>query len=152
MANVTADRRTYFILEEIFQILLESLDHDPFSQRKNNLSKKHLARLRELLGQEFSVWLAETGNLYFSTLKSAKNFAFELFENENPADKSKQIYQQLLNLSRHSISFGIHSEENINALIKLQLLTSSQINLKSEISHVVENAIKYLQTRMSKHY
>ncbi len=134
------------LLEEVFQLLLESLDHDPFSQKSGHASKKHIARLRELLGQEFSFWLAETGNIYFSTLISAKKFADEFFSHSANEDKpSKQVYDLLLHTSQTMMCVGPHSEQTINVVIKLQTLTIGHKHITNDIAEIIENTVIQLR-------
>ena len=135
-----------FYSRKFFQILLESLDHDPFNQRKIHSSKKHIARLRQLLGQEFSFWLAETGNIYFSTLISTKKYADDFFSHISKQDNNaKRVYDLLLHTSQLMMCIGPQSEQTINALIKLQTSTSANNHISSDISEVIENTVVYLQ-------
>ena len=137
---------TAFLLEEVFQLLLEILDHDPFSQKKNHSSKSYLKRLRELLGQEFSFWLAETGNLYFSTLISAKRYADTFSMQKEKNDKNfKQLYDLLLHTSYLMMCIGPQSEQTINTLIKLDALTTDRDQISGDISKVIENSVLQLQ-------
>ncbi len=145
MTNEAADKNIYFLLEEVFQILLEILDNDPFSQKNSNLGKKHLVRLRELLGSEFSVLLAETGCLFFSVLKTTEQHIAGFFEAHNSLAPSQKIYAQLLYVSHLSMSIGLNSEETIDSLIELQSLTTKHNDMETEISNVVEDAIRHLQ-------
>ena len=140
-----------FLLEEIFQLLVESLDHDPFSQRKDHASRKHITRLRELLGQEFSFWLAETGNIYFSTLISAKKYADEFFSSGPDEDEHfKQIYDLLLYTSQLIMCVGLQSEQTINVVVKLQTLTNSHNHITGDISEVIENTVVQLRNNVCK--
>ena len=137
---------TAFLLEEVFQLLLESLDHDPFSQRKNRSSKSYLKRLRELLGQEFSFWLAETGNLYFSTLISAKGYADTFSRHSAKNDKNfKQVYDLLLHTSYLMMCVGPQSEQTINTLIKLDTFITDRNYTSGNISEVIESSVLHLQ-------
>lgn len=137
---------TAFLLEEIFHLLLEILDHDPFSQSTHHSSKSYLKRLRELLGQEFSFWLAETGNLYFSTLISAKRYADTFsIHNANNDKNFKQPYDLLLHTSYLMMCVGPQSEQTINTLIKLDALTTDRDHTSGDISEVIENSLLHLQ-------
>ena len=137
---------TAYLLEEVFQILHESLDHDPFCQKKFRSSKINLRRLRELLGQEFSFWLAETGNLYFSTLIAAKGHATIFFENSAIQHKDfLKLYNLLLHTSQLMMCLGPQSEQTINSLIKLDTYTSDNEQTNEDMSTVINNTVLHLQ-------
>ena len=69
---IQSNQESTFVLEETLQLLQESLEYDPFNQSNYQPTKKHITRFRNLLGQEFSFWLAETGNVFFSILITVK--------------------------------------------------------------------------------
>jgi len=71
MVKLPANKDSAFLLEEVFQLLRESLAYDPFTQSKHQPTKRHITRFRNLLGQEFSFVLAETGNLFYAVLHAA---------------------------------------------------------------------------------
>ena len=139
---------TAFKLEEVFQLLKESLEICPFNQNNCSPTKKHISRLKQLLDPDFSSCLSETSSLFFSSLMAAKTHidSFEL-------DKStklillKNIYHQLLLTSQLIMSFGIHSERSINSLIKLKQLLHSQTQF-DDIDSVIISALKNMQTHI----
>ena len=59
-------------LEEVYQLLKESLEICPFNQNNNSPTKKHISRLKQLLDPEISSYLSEMGSLFFSSLMTAK--------------------------------------------------------------------------------
>ena len=137
------------MLEEIFQLLRESLEFDPFNQSKYQPTKKHLERFRNLLGQEFSFWLAETGNLFFSVLITAKTDADYLFSlNDDVGKQAKKCYGLLLYLSQLIMSVGLGSEKTIATLLKLNVLIKDQNILTEDIYTVIDAALCNLQNQI----
>ena len=144
-------QKTSFKLEEVFQLLRESLEFDPFNQSNFQPTKKHIARLRTLLGQDFSFWLAETGNLFFSALVSIKTDVDNLFDiNDDDAKKAEKCYDLLLLLSQYNMCIGLRSERTITTLLNLNALVSDQSNLTDDIYTIIDNSLCSLQTQICK--
>jgi len=146
--NPLSSKDSVFLLEEVFQLLRESLEHDPFRQSKYQPTKKHIARFRSLLGPEFSFLLAETGNLFYAVLHSTKTLIDQEFNMQTPdAIEAKNIYSQLLLTSHLVMNTGIQSEQSINALLDLDQLADGQTET---ISDVLENTLSKLQKYICK--
>lgn len=142
-------QRSYFVLEEILQLLHESLQFDPFNQSNYQPTKKHIARFRNLLGQEFSFWLAETGNLFFSVLITAKPHADNIFTAQNEESlAAMQLYRHLLHVSQLIMSVGIQSEQTIAVLLKLNALLLDQDHLTEDLYYLIETTILELQKQV----
>ncbi len=145
----SSSQESSFILEEIFQLLRESLEFDPFNQSNYRPTKKHLIRFRCLLGQEYSFWLAETGNLFFSVLICAKTHADHLFGlNNNEAKLAKKCYGLLLHLSQLIMSVGLSSEKTITTTLKLNALVADQRALTGDIYSVIDATLCKLQKQI----
>jgi len=111
-----------FILEEVFQLLRESLQQDPFSVRA---TKKHITRLREILGLEFSLTLSESGNIFYAALTTANKHAHAEFVTvPNNPNTVMQKYETLLLTSFNIMRFGLHSNQTNRSLLQLVSLTN----------------------------
>ena len=138
-----------FLLEEVFQLLKESLKYCPFSQQNNSPTQKHISRLKQLLGHEFSLWLSETGSLSFAALMTSKSN----LDNIKPSEavhilSLKKIYNQLLLVSQLTMSIGIHAERTMDVLIELQqLLDNRQQNLQ-DIDIIIFTTLEIMQTQV----
>jgi hypothetical protein len=135
-----------FVLEEAHQLLRESLEHDPFKQIGNQPTKKHLVRFRKLLGQEFTFWLAETGNLFFSVLITAKTHADSVFTAKNSSStNAKNLYGLLLYESQLIMNLGLQSDKTTTVLFKLYTLVSDNHNTFTDTYTIIDTALYQLQ-------
>jgi hypothetical protein len=149
--NEVNNQYSLFLLEETFQLLRESLQHDPFSQSKYQPTKKHIIRFRELLGQEFTFWLAETGNLFYAVLISAKTHVDKGFGlQDKESNDAKIIYALLLHTSQLIMCTGLRSEQTIVTLLKLDRFTNSDTACLRDIHDVIDDTLCCLQTYLCK--
>ncbi len=133
------------LLEEVFILLKESLEHCPFDQNNCSPTKKHLARFKQLLGLEFSFWLSETGCLFFAVLKASQRHLDTILDDATNKHHTKNIYENLLSLSQLTMSIGMDADQATECLLKLNEYTSSDEYLINDSKHVINAALSQLQ-------
>jgi len=84
--------------------------------------------------------------LFFTILKTTEQHIVGIFETQNSMHTTIKIYTQLLHVARLAMTIGLKSDETIDSLIELQLLTTKHNDMETEISNIVEDAIRHLQT------
>ena len=148
MINSKIDNQCHskLILDETCLLLVESLRYSPFIQVNKNPTQNHIQRFKTLLGPEFTVYLTETGSIFYSALISSKSFIDKAFsDNKSESNKAKTIYSHLLSLSQLIMCFGPSSPNSIEALLKLKMVIEINNETLTGISEVIESALLRLQ-------